>query len=294
MQPVIAALQEEGYIIAKNLFATPYDCRVSADFLEKQTDFTQKMKDLIENTFAHNDNTPVILLAHSMGNLHIRRFLNGQSSQWRSKFVKFLFSMAAPWVGVPTTVKGLLSGDTIVKSWYTDFFKIFQRERVMKLMQTFGALVYMNPALGVWGDTPLVHFSQDNSTFSAKDLSKLYSLATKSKVLPGLRRLLEGILDDKAPGVNMTCMMGLAVPTERQWTYENFTSPALGWPKRSMCGDGDGTVTVDSHNMCRKWAKSSQGSISIGTYPGRSHSGILGDHTVLQDFIRTVRYINSL
>ena|SRR3990167_5909531 len=59
---LIAYLQGTGYVVGQNLFAAPYDWRLTAN----PHGFNGQLKTLIENAYAANQNTPVFTLCHSM------------------------------------------------------------------------------------------------------------------------------------------------------------------------------------------------------------------------------------
>ena len=75
-------------------------------------DFFNNTKKLIEDTYTKNGNTPVLMVAHSMGNPVMLYFYNHVvSRQWKDKYIRSHVALAAPWGGSMKALKLMVSGE---------------------------------------------------------------------------------------------------------------------------------------------------------------------------------------
>ena len=77
---------------------------------DEMGDFVKQLRDLIEFTYRANGGKRVVLVAHSMGNLHALYLLNQQSQAWKDKYIRLFIAVSAPWAGTVKTLRLMASG----------------------------------------------------------------------------------------------------------------------------------------------------------------------------------------
>lgn len=81
----------------------------AACVLDEMSEYFDRLKELIVNTSQQNQ-MPVVLIGHSMGNLVIQFFLKNLPKQWKEKYIKSFVSLAGPWGGAVKSVRLMTSG----------------------------------------------------------------------------------------------------------------------------------------------------------------------------------------
>mmetsp|Transcript_30290 Transcript_30290/g.63478 ORF Transcript_30290/g.63478 Transcript_30290/m.63478 type:complete len:777 (+) Transcript_30290:215-2545(+) len=117
--PVLKLLQSVGYKNGIDLDAAPYDWRIPPSELQSRDQyFTNTMK-TIEQLYYQSNDTPVVILCHSMGcktahylfNFVLKQLgaISGQS--WLNKHIDAYVPVGAPHVGAPKTIRAMMVGD---------------------------------------------------------------------------------------------------------------------------------------------------------------------------------------
>lgn len=76
---------------------------------DENKDYFLALQHMIEE-MSHKAGGPVVLIAHSMGNMYTLYFLNQQPQAWKDRYIKAFISLGAPWGGVAKTLRVLTSG----------------------------------------------------------------------------------------------------------------------------------------------------------------------------------------
>ena len=75
------------------------------------SDFFDKTKKLVEETYRKNGNSSVVLVAHSMGNPVMLYFYNHVvSGRWKDQYIRSHVALSAPWAGSVKSIKLMCSG----------------------------------------------------------------------------------------------------------------------------------------------------------------------------------------
>lgn len=72
---------------------------------DENVDFFPKLKALVEESYAANNNTPATLLVHSMGGSMALHFLRLQTQAWKDKYIRRMVSLSTPWGGSVKALK---------------------------------------------------------------------------------------------------------------------------------------------------------------------------------------------
>lgn len=75
------------------------------NFADENQEFFIKLKDLVEETYKINNNTPVALIAHSMGGPMSLYFLHQQSQEWKDKYIRTIVTLSGAWGGSLKSIK---------------------------------------------------------------------------------------------------------------------------------------------------------------------------------------------
>lgn len=199
---VAATLSAMGYNRNTSIRGAPYDFRKAPN---ENQDYFVKLKKLIEDTYEENNNTSIMLIAHSMGGPMSLYFLNQQSQAWKDKYIKRLVTLSGAWGGSVKAIKVYAIGD--------DLGSYILRESVMRAEQiTSPSLAFLLPSPLFWKpDEVLVQTEKKNYT-----LSNLEEFFIGISFPDGweMKKDVEPFkLNFKPPGVEVHCLYGSQVDT---------------------------------------------------------------------------------
>lgn len=225
---------------------------------------------LIEDTYTANNNTPVSLVAHSMGGPITTYFLTHIAKpDWKSSRIKQYISLSGVFGGSVRAIKGLISGDS---------FRNFIKPLVLrKAQRTFPSQIWLLPSLRLW-DSQEIIFSQPKKNYTAHDMKSLF---VDMNYTDGLRILTEVqnlTSDFPAPNVVHYCFYGNNVPTISLMTQHSFPDGEL----QTKNGNGDGTVNIRSLKSCSLWSDKQSQPVILKAFDGLDHIEIVMKQEVLK------------
>lgn len=267
-------VNELEYVRNYSIRGAPYDFRKGPN---EHEEFFIKLKELVEETYNMNKQTPVTLLAHSMGGPMTLIFLQRQSQKWKDKYINCLITLSGVWGGSVKALKVFAIGD--------DLGAYLLRQTVLKDEQISSpSLGWLLPSKLFWKETEiLVETDRKNYT-----LSTLQDYLIDIDVPNGweFRKDNEKYqLDFTAPGVEVHCLYGTNLDTVQKLYYKPGTS--VGDTPQLIPGDGDGTVNLRSLEGCKYWQGKQKQKVYSQTFPGVDHMNILRNINVL-NYIKTV------
>mmetsp|Transcript_64924 Transcript_64924/g.89158 ORF Transcript_64924/g.89158 Transcript_64924/m.89158 type:complete len:588 (-) Transcript_64924:188-1951(-) len=287
-------VKERGYTRNTDLRAAPYDFRLAPT---TNKPFKADMKALIEETRLVNGNSPVTIIAHSMGGLYVLSFLQDQSDSWVAKNVLRLILIAVPLAGSPRAISMLLSGD--------DFDVPLASPLGMRAVQrTFDSPYVLLPHSEVWGDNETLVVTPTRN-YSAKDYEQLFTDARDEALkvekqddqklrieleaegmLAHLRRVGNTTHDlrHRPPRVPVLCLHGRGVPTPAGFVYgkaKEGQHTLDQQPNEILKEDGDGTASLRSTRLCEMWEKRLGSRLEVVGFENISHFDLMRDRAVV-------------
>jgi len=265
-----------GYQTGVNLHAAPYDFRRAAN--EQETYF-KELKNLIQQTYETNGNTPVVMIAHSMGCPMSLYFLNQQTKDWKEKYIKSLVTLAGPWGGAVKSLEIFAVGTDLGLGTFLDFpipsgLDTDIKDIIRFIERTQPSLAWMMPSADIWPGDVLIKTESNSVDYTAANLAEFFTLLgvpNMAMMYEDTQKLTSSLVD---PGVEVFCLYGTGVPTMEKLVYSG--APQSADPTLNT-GDGDGIVNLRSLKGCERWP----GVTSKG-FSGVTHMGMVtGDEVTL-------------
>jgi len=278
---IVSHLLPQGYERGVNIRGAPYDFRRAAN---EHGEYFVKVKNLVEETYQANNQTPVILLTHSMGSPMMLYFLLHQSQAWKSQYIRCLTTLAGPWGGTVRAVKIFAVGDNL-ESW------LLSEKKLMWQQRTSPSLAWLMPQLGFWEpDEVLVETPEKN--YTVMDYQKLFSDLEEPHAMmmrEDTEHLLSGL---PPPQVEVFCVHGSGVDTTEKLVYKEGEFPGSD-PSLILKGNGDGTVNWRSLIGCTRWDGQQDQMVHHHVLPGVDHLGILRNDDAAAEIALLINNINK-
>lgn len=318
MGPLAEMLEDLGYEDGVNLDAVPYDWRLPPYRLEERDNYFSELQKKIENMYHQNDNTKVVIIAHSLGNRvthYFTRFMEKKAGrEWASKYLDNWLAIGPLWLGAPKLLRAIITGDRMGLEAF-----LFPHEGIT-LARSLGSTPWMFPYI-----CPEDHEFTTYSQFKDPTTGKYIPTTNKEILINGGAEIvynryrdffegdpLVGIQDEvlKAPPIDkIYAIYGINLKTETFYFFKenpskkkitDYTLDSKGSMNNFKCEGGvayetkntrqnslkgqkrggDGTVPYPSLSYCRKWK--GEVNVKIAEIEGAEHREILKNKTFLQ------------
>ncbi|KAM3609277.1 uncharacterized protein V6R79_012127 [Siganus canaliculatus] len=271
---IVQALVEWGYTRDDDVRGAPYDWRRAPN---ENKEYFLALQKMIEE-MAEKAGGPVVLIAHSMGNMYTLYFLNQQPQAWKDRYIKAFVSLGPPWAGVAKTLRVITSGDN-------NRIPVISSLKIRSQQRTAISTNWLLPYAHSWPkDQVLVQTPTTN--YTVQDYERLYKdIGFEEGWL--MRQDTEPLVTDLTPpGVEVHCLFGSGVPTSEGFQYSDKfpdVEPTV------LYGDGDGTVNLRSAMQCRRWVGKQKQPVMLKELPGNEHVNMLLNFTTVA-YIKTVLF----
>nr|CAH8868916.1 unnamed protein product [Trichobilharzia regenti] len=275
--PIIESLRLDPFFKSNfTMRGAPFDFRKAPN---ENNQFVDKLKLLIEETFQNGGNQPVVLVGHSLGAKYALYFLKSMTKSWKRLYIKTFVSLSAPLGGSVKALKIEASGDN---------FGMFIRSPLSfrPVQRTLPSLAFLLPDPRLWSPLePLIVTPTTN--YSAHDYERFFS---DINYTVGYQMLLDSksTVDafEKPTDIDdIYCIHGSNISTTDQMIYSPPSFFHSAFPDQVptlIPGNGDGTVSLRSLEVCKNWS-----GVKYYILPGAEHVNIMGDSRFI-DIIRQI------
>ena len=232
------------------------------------------MYQLIEDSYNRNGQTPVTLVAHSLGGPISLYFLSKYApSDWKASRIKQYISLSGAFGGSSNVLLGIISGD--VEDVPT------ARPLVLRKCQRSNpSQVLLLPPAQLWGEDEVlvVQPKKNYTSLNYDDLFADLGYTNGSRMYNEVKNLLA---DFPPPNVTHYCFYGTDVQTVATYIYgDSFPDKP---PSDLIYGNGDGTVNARSLQACSLWKDKQVFPVVMKSFSKVSHFDMVSDDNVLQE-----------
>jgi len=217
---LINELTASGYEEGVNLFVFPYDWRLDLNIIagdDSRLPRTETLKEKVEAVISQTGAEKVDIVAHSMGGLIAKLYMQKYGGDKVNKFV----DIATPHLGAPETMKTLMYGDNL-DIWFLNSNKIYN------ISQNLPSIYQLLPSQNYFDD------SDPNYAYYIYDMFDSDNNGVKGRLDYG-----QSIEFQANSGRNINL---LALDDQLHQEIDSFNSESLGIKTYNMVGCGRPTI----------------------------------------------------
>jgi len=268
---VNALVTKAKYVRNVNIRGAPYDWRKAPDELDV---FYQNLTKLVEETYEMNNQTKIMLVAHSMGNPISLYWMNHYVNQeWKDKYLRYFVSLSPPWGGAVKPLRLMASGDNI------DIL-VVRPITVRPYQRSAPSTAYLMPSYNFWGPEEVL-VSRPSKNYTVNDYEEFFNDIKYPDGYELYKKTTSLINDLNPPDVETHSLYGVDLKTPSGFIYKKESD----WPDRQpsvLYGDGDGTVPKRSLLGYQKWLGKQSKPIYFKEFSGVEHVATLKHPGVIQ------------
>ncbi|KAJ3436988.1 phosphatidylcholine-sterol acyltransferase [Anaeramoeba flamelloides] len=272
---LVNKLKKEGYQENLDLFAAPYDFRLSPKNL---TLYFNQLINLVEYS-SKIDNKKVTLVCHSMGCKMTTFFLTQQTQEWKDTYVEQLIAIAPAIGGAFEGLRSVLFGNNFGDGLMSN--KAFQ-----SLALTWPGIYFNIPYDQKLWTAPIAVSNNKNYYSTNQDYHQLFTdlgLPEKS------HQILDYVWDDnqniKNPNVKLQILYGYGSKTHYQVVFKD---KKLSDSVEYVDTSGDGVLLEELVlNYCKKWTDNT--SVSCQGFKGVTHQDLVSNKDVISSIMNLIK-----
>uniref|UniRef100_A0A0B6ZGM7 EF-hand domain-containing protein n=2 Tax=Arion vulgaris TaxID=1028688 RepID=A0A0B6ZGM7_9EUPU len=237
---IVNDLVTMGYARGLSVRGAPFDFRKAPNELG---DYFIALKKLVEETYEKNNNTKVVVIAHSMGSPVFLYFLNRQPQEWKDKFIQSFVTLAGVWGGAVKPLRLMASGDNLGVI-------IVNTNKIRPQQRSMPSTAFLMPDSQFWSASEVLVSTPDKN-YTVANYKEFFADMNFTDGY-NMRMDTENLVRDLTPPqVPVHCIHGSGVPTPAAFIFGKDQFPDT-YPKE-VDEDGDGTVNIRSLFGCLKW-----------------------------------------
>ncbi|XP_076470777.1 lysosomal phospholipase A and acyltransferase-like [Babylonia areolata] len=265
---LVEMLVAHNYTRNVNIKGAPYDFRRAPNELG---DFYKNLTRLIEDTYVENGNSPMVMVAHSMGNPVMLYFYNHMPLAWKNKYIRAHIALAGVWAGAVKPIRLMTSGDSlgvIVVSPLT----VRPEQRAMP------STAWLMPSTRLWNSSEVLVITEHRN-YTVSDYQQLFKDINYTDGFMLWQDTKDLIIDLQAPQVEVHGVHGYGLPTPGVLKFKSGGFPDT-YPD-TIPDDGDGTVNIRSLEAFLGWEAKQKAPVKHLVLKGAEHMAILKDPRTL-------------